>query len=99
MNDMFTNYVLKGIAETHGKSVAQAILQWNIQRGVSVIPKSARRNHMEENLSVWDFEPSAEDMRQIATIDLARPQMLDPRKPSEVHRLFNYLGNPVLTSL
>lgn len=38
-------------------------------------------------------------MRQIATIDLARPQMLDPRKPSEVHRLFNYLGNPVLTSL
>lgn len=99
MNGMFTNSVLKGIAEAHGKSVAQVILRWNIQRGVSVIPKSVHRNRMEENLDVWDFELSAEDMKRIATLDLARPQMLDPRKPSEVHRLFNYLENPILTSL
>lgn len=99
MNGMFTNSVLKGIAEAHGKSVAQVILRWNIQRGVSVIPKSVHRNRMEENLSIWDFELSAEDMQRIATLDLNRPQMLDPRKPSEVHRLFNYLENPVLTSL
>ena len=38
-------------------------------------------------------------MEQITTLDLTRPQMLDPRKPSEVHRLFNYLENPILTSL
>ena len=99
MNGMFTNSVLKGIAEAHGKSVAQVILRWNVQRGVSVIPKSVHRNRMEENLSIWDFELSTEDMRQIAAIDLGRPQMLDPRKPGEVHRLFNYLENPVLTSL
>lgn len=99
MNGMFTNPVLKGIAEAHGKSVAQVILRWNIQRGASVIPKSVHRNRMEENLSIWDFELSAEDMQRIATLDLARPQMLDPRKSSEVHRLFNYLENPVLTSL
>lgn len=99
MNGMFSNPVLKGIAEAHGKSVAQVILRWNIQRGVSVIPKSVHRNRMDENLSVWDFELSAEDMCQIATFDIGRPQMLDPRKPSEVHRLFNYLENPVLTSL
>ncbi len=36
-------------------------------------------------------------MEQITTLDLTRPQMLDPRKPSEVHRLFNYLENPILT--
>ena len=54
---------------------------------------------MEENLDIWDFELSTSDMEQIASLDLARPQMLDPRKPSEVHRLFNYLENPVLTSL
>ncbi|MCL1615565.1 hypothetical protein M3090_04045 [Bacteroides sp. ET71] len=54
---------------------------------------------MEENRSVWDFELSAEDMRQIVTFDLDSPQMLDPRKPSKVHRFFNYLENPVLTSL
>lgn len=99
MNGMFTNPVLTDIAKEHHKSVAQIILRWNVQRGVSVIPKSVHRNRMEENLSIWDFELSAEDMQRIGTLDLARPQMLDPRKPSEVHRLFNYLENPVLTSL
>ena len=54
---------------------------------------------MEENLDIWDFELSASDRKQIASLDLARPQKLDPRKPSEAHRLFNYLENPVLTSL
>lgn len=99
MNGMFTNPVLKGIAAGHGKSVAQIILRWNVQRGVSIIPKSVHRNRMEENLAIWNFELSAENMHQIATLDLAHPLMLDPRKPSEVHRLFNYLENPVLTSL
>ena len=99
MNGMFTNPVLKSIAEEHDKTVAQIILRWNVQRGVSIIPKSVHRNRMEENLDIWDFELSTSDMEQIASLDLARPQMLDPRKPSEVHRLFNYLENPVLTSL
>lgn len=99
MNGMFTNPVLKGIAAEHGKSVAQIILRWNVQRGVGIIPKSVHRNRMEENLAIWNFELSAENMHQIATLDLAHPLMLDPRKPGEVHRLFNYLENPVLTSL
>lgn len=99
MNGMFTNMVLKEIAEAHGQSVAQVILRWNVQRGVSVIPKSVHRSRMEENIAIWDFELSSEDMRKISMLDLARPQMLDTRKPSEVHRLFNYLENPVLTSL
>ena len=99
MNGMFTNPVLKNIAERHGKTVAQIILRWNVQRGVSVIPKSVHQSRMEENLGIWDFELSAEDMRLISTLDLSHPLMLDPRKPSEVHRLFNYLDNPVLTSL
>ena len=99
MNGMFTNPVLKSIAEEHDKTVAQIILRWNVQRGVSIIPKSVHRKRMEENLDIWDFELSTSDMEQIASLDLARPQMLDPRKPSEVHRLFNYLENPVLTSL
>lgn len=90
---------MKGIADEHAKTVAQIILRWNVQRGVGIIPKSVHRNRMEENLSIWDFELSAEDIAQIATLDLNHPQMLDPRKPSEVHRLFNYLEIPVLTSL
>ena len=54
---------------------------------------------MEENFDIRIFELSEADMRQIATLDLDRPQMLDPRKPSEVYRLFNYPENPMLTSL
>lgn len=99
MNGMFTNPVLKAVADRHGKSTAQVILRWNVQRGVSVIPKSVHRNRMEENFSIWDFELSAEDMVQINALDLGYPQMLDTRKPNEVHRLYDYVNNPVLTSL
>lgn len=99
MNGMFTNPVLRKIAAKHGKTIAQVILRWNIQRGVSVIPKSVHRNRIEENSAVWDFALTAEDMKAIAALDLGHPQMFDPRVPSEVHRLHNYMKNPVLTSL
>ena len=54
---------------------------------------------MEENIAIWDFELSPEDMKAIAGLDLRHPQMLDPREPSEVHRLYHYLETPLLTSL
>ena len=99
LNGIFNNSVLTNIAKTYNKTVAQIILRWNIQRNVAIIPKSIHRNRIEENLNIWDFEISKEDMTKISFLDLAHPQMLDPRKVSEVHRLFNYLDNPVLTSL
>lgn len=99
LNNMFTNPLLIEIANTHGKSNAQVILRWNIQRGVTVIPKSVRKERMQENLAIWDFELSPREMAQIATLDLARPQMFDPLKPSEIRRVYDYLNNPVLTSL
>jgi len=99
MNGMFSNPVLCEIAKSHGKTTAQVILRWNLQRGVAVIPKSVHKNRIEENFDVWDFSLTDEEMRQIAGLDLARPQMLDPLKVSEVHRLYNYLENPVITSL
>lgn len=99
MNGMFTNPTLNSIAQKHGKTTAQVILRWNIQRGVSVIPKSVHCNRINENIDVWNFELTTEDMAEIAALDLGRPQMLDPRVPSEVHRLYNYIQNPVLTSL
>ncbi|MFR7992214.1 MAG: aldo/keto reductase [Lachnospiraceae bacterium] len=99
LNGMFDHPVLKEIAQAHSKTVAQVILRWNLQRGVAVIPKSVHRNRMEENAAVWDFVLSDYEMKQIASLDLARPQMLDPLKPSEVRRLYDYLNNPVLTTL
>ncbi|BDF70364.1 2,5-diketo-D-gluconic acid reductase [Oscillospiraceae bacterium] len=99
LKGMFTDPALVEIAAKHGKSVAQVILRWDIQRGVAVIPKSIHRERMEENLAVWDFTLDAGDLAKIAALDKARPSMLDTNKPSEVRRVYGYLRNPVLTSL
>ena len=96
LNGMFTNPV---IASEHGKTVGQVILRWNIERGVSIIPKSVHRSRMEENFDIWDFSLTPDDMKAIATLDLGRPQMLDTRSPAEVRRVYDYLNNPVLTTL
>ena len=99
MHGMFTDPVLTSIAHKHGKSVAQVILRWDIQRGVAVIPKSVHRERLEENLDVWDFMLDMDDLVQIAALDRGQPSMLDPHRPSEVRRVYDYLRNPVLTSL
>ena len=99
LNGMFTEPVLGEIARKHGKTPAQVILRWNVQQGVMVIPKSIHRVRMEENLDIWDFSLDGEDLARIAALDRGRPSMLDPRKVSEVKRVYAYLENPVLTSL
>ena len=66
---MFELPELKIIADKHNKTVAQVILRWHLQRGVVVIPKSTHIERMEENLNVFDFELSAEDMSEIAVLD------------------------------
>ena len=99
MNHMFTNPVLEQIASNHEKSVAQIILRWDIQKEVIVIPKSVHRERMKENMDIWDFELTDSEMKKIEDLDLNRPQMLDTREPSEVRRVYDYLNNPVITSL
>ncbi|MBU5420466.1 aldo/keto reductase [Acetanaerobacterium sp. MSJ-12] len=91
--------VLVAIARRHGKTPAQVILRWDLQQGVAVIPKSVHRERMAENLAVWDFALDEGEMAQIATLDRGRPTLLDPGEPSEVKRVYDYLRNPVLTSL
>ena len=85
--DMFTNPVLAGIAENHGRTVAQVILRWLTQRGVATIPKSVRRERMEENFNVFDFELGTEDMEQIATLDTKTSSFFDHRDPAVVKML------------
>ena len=77
-NGVFTNPVLTAIAERHGKSVGQVMLRWLLQRGISVIPKSVRKERMQENMDVFDFELSADDMAQIATLDTGRSTIINP---------------------
>ena len=99
LKGMFTEPVLRDIAAKHGKTPAQVILRWNVQQGVIVIPKSVHRERMAGNLDIWDFSLDEEDMARIAGLDKGCPSMLDTRKLSEIRRVYDYLNNPVLTSL
>ena len=99
LKGMFTEPVLLEIAKKYGKTPAQVILRWNVQQGVVVIPKSVHKERMEENLAFWDFHLGRDDMEKIAALDKGCPSMLDTRKVSEVKRVYDYLNNPVLTSL
>ena len=89
----------KSIAAKYDNSVSQVILHWNLQQGVVVIPKSVHENRMIENRDVFDFELTDAEMEQIQSLDEGQPSMLDTTKPSEVKRVYDYLNNPVLTSL
>ena len=99
LKGMFTEPVFQKIGQKYSKTPAQVILRWNIQSGVIVIPKSVHKERMAQNLDIWDFKLDEEDMQEIATLDKNCPSMLDTLKPSEVKRVYDYLKNPVLTSL
>lgn len=83
-NNIFHNELLLSVAQKHGKSVAQVILRWLIQRGVVVIPKSVRRERMAENFDVFGFELEAEDMEAMRTLDTATSLFFDHRDPAMV---------------
>ena len=76
----------------HGKSVAQVVLRWLIQREVVTIPKSVRRERMEENLDVFDFRLTDEDMARIATMDTGASLFFDHRDPAMVSWLNSRKG-------
>lgn len=67
--DAFSNEVLKKIALKHNKSIGQVMLRWNVQRGVIVIPKSVHVERIQENIDIWDFALSEEEMNQISSLD------------------------------
>lgn len=86
-NNIFHNEVLLSIAAKREKSVAQVILRWLTQRGVVAIPKSVRKERMAENLDIFGFELSAEDMNAIATLDSKQSAFFDHRDPAMVKAL------------
>jgi len=88
-NDIFSNPVLSEIGGQYGKSVAQTIVRWLIQRDVVVIPKSVRAERMAENFDVFDFELTDDDMARIAGLDTGTTQFFDHADPEWVSRLTN----------
>lgn len=82
--DMFAEPVLNEIAAKYGKTAAQVILRWHLQRGIVIIPKSTHFRRMEENFDVFDFELSDKDMEQISTLDKKQSSFFSHNDPDMV---------------
>ncbi|MDR2834378.1 MAG: aldo/keto reductase [Streptococcaceae bacterium] len=91
-NDLFTNPLLSEIGSKYGKSVGQVVLRWLVQRDIVVIPKTVNKSRMDENINVFDFELTNEDMEKIATLDKNESLFFSHRDPAMV----KWLGERVL---
>lgn len=86
MNHIFQQETLVKIGKKYGKSPAQVILRWNMQRDIVATPKSIPKNRMEENFAIWDFKLDDEDMADMARID-GQYSLADFNNPELVHAL------------
>ena len=84
---IFTHPVLTKIGEKYGKGAGQVALRWNMQRGVVVIPKSTHRERIEQNIDVFDFSLTDEEMREIAALDIGHSEIIDHTDPKLVQAL------------
>jgi 2,5-diketo-D-gluconate reductase A len=83
-NNLFHNELLLSIGKNYGKTIAQVVLRWLTQRGIVAIPKSVRKERMEENFNSLDFELSSEDIEAIKTLDTSASLFFDHRDPNMV---------------
>jgi 2,5-diketo-D-gluconate reductase A len=88
-NDLFSNPLLREIGAVHNKSVGQIVLRWLTQRGVVVIPKSVRPERIRENIDIFDFALTDEQMTRIAGLDTGASLFFDHRDPAMVTSLNN----------
>lgn len=84
---IFTDPLLVGIGRKYGKSAAQVVLRWNTQRGVSILPKSTHVERMEQNIDIWDFELTEDEMKQIGEKDLGHSEIINHFDPGLVRAL------------
>lgn len=83
-NDLFQNELLASIGKKYNKTIAQVVIRWLTQRGVVAIPKSVRKERMQENFDVFDFKLSDQDMEAIKTLDTNASSFFDHRDPAMV---------------
>lgn len=89
-NDFFNNPTLKQIGEKYGKSVAQVALRYLYERDIILIPKSANKDRMAQNIDIFDFELSSEDKQKMAQIDEKKPLIFDHHNPQMVEYLLGF---------
>ncbi|MBO4575699.1 MAG: aldo/keto reductase [Neisseriaceae bacterium] len=86
-NNLFSNPILQKIGDKYNKTIAQVVLRWLIQRNIVVIPKTVRIERMRENISVFDFALSNDDMKTIAAMNTDSTQFFHHTDPDMVKRL------------
>ena len=86
---IFTDPELVEIGKRYGKSAAQVVLRWNVQRGVSIIPKSVHVERMKQNLDIWDFSLTDAEMESVAKHDLGHSEIVNHSDPGFV-KLLNH---------
>lgn len=84
---IFTHPALTKIGEKYGKSAAQVALRWNTQRGVVVIPKSTHKERMEQNIDIWDFTLTDDEMKEIVALDMGHSEIVNHYDPAFVKLL------------
>ena len=89
-NDIFNNPILLAIAQKYGKTPAQVISRWLVQRNIVTLVKSSRIERMQENLAVFDFELTADNNAKIATLDLGKSLIFYHSNPEIAKFLMNY---------
>lgn len=92
-NNLFQNETLQKIGDKYGKSIAQVVLRWLLQRGIVCIPKSAKKERMEKNFNVFDFQLNQEDMEKIAGLDTGTSCFFNHRDPAVVENLAGLVRN------
>ena len=96
---MFSEPLILELAQKYHKTPGQILLRWNIENGCAVIPKTVHESRMRENLDIWDFQLSKQDLERMKELDKGVPSMLDTRDINEIERVYAYLDDPVLTTL
>lgn len=91
-NDVFNNPVLKAIADKYGKTTAQVMLRWQLQRGIVSLSKSANPERVRQNFAIFDFELSDDDMAQIATLNTDTTVFADHHDATTVELLAGFVG-------
>ncbi len=86
---IFTHPVLTKIGKKYGKTAAQVALRWNIQRGVVVIPKSVHKQRMEQNINIWDFTLSEDDIKEISKLNIDHSEIVNHYDANFVKMIHN----------
>ncbi len=89
-NNIFAHPVLSKIGEKYGKTAAQVALRWNVDRGVVIIPKSVHEERIIQNMNIWDFKLTEEEMNEISALDLGHSEIVNHYDPAFVKMLHSF---------